>query len=81
LKIKKFPGTSPNAVKAQILVALIAYLLVQIIRFSLKTNISIPDVMAVLWALLLFRPPLKVLSGDLPATTRYPPDPQLRLPL
>lgn len=81
LKIKKFLGTSPNAVKAQILVALIAFLLVQIIRFSLKTNISIPDVMAVLGALLLFRQPLKILLGDLPATSRYPPDPQMMLPL
>ncbi len=79
LKIKKFLGTSPNAVKAQILVALIAHLLVQMIRFSLKTNISVPDVMAVLGALLFFRQPLKVLLGDLPVTRRHPPDPQLML--
>jgi putative transposase len=77
LRIKKFLGTSVNAVKAQILVALIAYLLVQILRFSLKSSISIPDAMAVIGTLLLLKEPLKRLLGDLPRTTRYPPDPQL----
>jgi IS4 transposase len=46
LRIKKFLGTSANAVKAQILVALIAYLLVQILRFAVKSRISITDAMA-----------------------------------
>lgn len=77
LRIKKFLGTSVNAVKAQILVALIAYLLVQILRFSLKSSISIPDAMAVIGTLLLLKEPLKRLLGALPRTTRYPPDPQL----
>lgn len=79
LKIKKFIGTSSNAVKAQILVALIAYLLIQIIRFCLKSSISIPDAMAVIGTLLLLREPLKRLLGDLPAVTRYPPSDQLTL--
>jgi len=43
LRVKKFLGTTVNAVKAQILVALIAFLLVQILRFSMKSSISIPD--------------------------------------
>ena len=80
LRIKKFLGTSVNAVKAQILVALIAYLLVQILRFSLKSNISIPDAMAVIGTLLLLRQPIKRLLGRLPATSRHPPSPQLALP-
>ena len=71
LRIKKFLGTTANAVKAQILVALIAYLLVQILRFGLKTSISIADAMAVVGTLLLLREPLKRLLGDLPRVTRH----------
>lgn len=80
LRIKKFLGTSVNAVKAQILAALIAYLLVQVIRYSLKVRISIPETMAVLATMLLLKEPLMRLLGKLPHTTRYPPDPQLLLP-
>jgi putative transposase len=79
LKVKKFLGTSSNAVKAQIMVALIAYLLIQILRYSLKSSISIPDAMAVIGTLLLLREPLKRLLGDLPAVTRHPPPFQLTL--
>lgn len=81
LKVKKFLGTSVNAVKAQILVALIAYLLVQMIRHSVKGTISIPETMAVLATMLLLKQPLMRLLGHLPRTTRYPPDRQLALPL
>lgn len=77
LKIKKFLGTSINAVKSQILVALIAYLLVQILRFSLKTSISITDAMAVIGTLLLLREPISRLLGALPRITRHPPMDQL----
>lgn len=77
LKIRKFLGTSMNAVKAQILVALIAYLLVQMMRYIYKSRISIPDAMAVIGTLLLLREPIKRLLGLLPRTTRYPPDPQM----
>ena len=79
LRIKKFIGTSSNAVKAQILVALIAYLLVQILRYSLKSSISIPDAMAVIGTLLLLKEPIARLFGDLPAVTRQPPPFQLSL--
>jgi len=78
LRIKKFLGTTVNAVKSQILVALIAYLLIQILRFRSKTSISIPDVMAVIGTLLLLREPISRLLGDLPRITRHPPSPQLR---
>lgn len=77
LRIKKFLGTSVNAVKSQILVALIAYLLVQILRFIAKTGISIPDAMAVIGTLLLLKEPISRLLGDLPRITRYPPSDQL----
>ena len=78
LRIKKFLGTSVNAVKAQILVALIAYLLVQILRFTAKSHISITDAMAVVGTLLLLREPISSLLGDLPKITRHPPSSQLR---
>ena len=77
LRIKKFLGTSANAVKAQILVALIAYLLVQILRFQLKTSISIPDAMAVVGTLLLLKEPLKRILGDLPRVSRHQNDFQM----
>lgn len=72
LRIKKFLGTSANAVKAQILVALIAYLLVQILRFTAKTSISIADAMAVIGTLLLLKEPLQRILGILPRVTRHP---------
>lgn len=81
LKIKKFLGTTPHAVKAQIWVALIAYLLIQILRFGLKTKISVPDTMAVLGVLLLLREPINRLLGALPRVTRHPRDLQLVLNL
>lgn len=71
LRVKKFLGTSANAVKAQILVALIAYLLVQILRFTIKTSISIADAMAVVGTLLLLKEPLTRIMGDLPRVTRH----------
>ena len=78
LKIKKFLGTSVNAVKSQILVALIAYLLVQILRFTAKTSISVPDAMAVIGTLLLLREPISRLLGALPRVTRHPPSAQFQ---
>lgn len=81
LKVKKFLGNSANAVRAQILVALIAYVLVQLVRWMTKSRISIPDAMAAIGTLLLFRQPLSKLLGDLPRVTRHPPSSQLVLPL
>jgi transposase len=77
LRVKKFLGTTLNAVKSQILVALIAYLLVQILKFSLKTSISITDAMAVIGTLLLLREPISRLFGALPRVTRHQPSDQL----
>ncbi len=77
LRIKKFLGTSANAVKAQILVALIAYLLVQVLRFTVKTSISVADAMAVVGTLLLLKEPLERLLGNLPRVTRHPQELQM----
>jgi len=81
LRVKKFLGTTVNAVKSQILVALIAYLLIQIMRFGMKTSISITDAMAVVGTLLLLREPISRLFGDLPRVSRHPPPGQLSLAL
>lgn len=81
LKVKKFLGTSANAVKAQILVALIAYVLVRIMRWHAKSRISIPDAMAAIGTLLLLREPLIRLLGRAPRVTRHPPSSQLVLQL
>lgn len=77
LKIKKFLGTNENAVKAQILVALIACLLLQILKLSLKSQISIPDAMAVIGVMLLMKCNISKLLGDLPKIRRHPPPHQM----
>lgn len=81
LRIKKFLGTSYQSVKAQILVALIAFLLVQILRFTMKSSISTPDAMAVLGTLVLLKEPLSRLMGKLPRVVRHPCGTQLVLNL
>jgi len=81
LRIKKFLGTSAQSVKAQILVALIAYLLVHILKYSMKSDISMPDAMAVIGTLLLLKEPLSRLLGDLPRVTRHPCSAQMVLNL
>ena len=81
LRIKKFLGTSHSSVKAQILVALIAYLLVHILKYSMKSSISMPDAMAAIGTLLLLKEPLSRLLGRLPRVTRYCSGSQLVLNL
>lgn len=81
LRIKKFLGTSAQSVKAQILVALIAYLLVQLLKYTMNSDISMPDAMAVIGTLLLLKEPLARLLGKLPRVTRYPGGAQLVLQL
>jgi putative transposase len=79
LKVKKFLGNSANAVKAQILVALIAFVLVQLLRWLTKTRVSMTETMAAIGTLLLLREPLLKLLGTLPRVTRHPPSSQLVL--
>jgi len=79
LKVKKFLGNSANAVKAQILVALIAFVLIQLVRWLTKSRVSMPEAMAAIGTLLLLREPLSKLLGILPRVTRHPPSVQLVL--
>ncbi len=78
LRVKKFLGTSENAVKSQIWVALIAYLLVMILRAKHNVRISLAEAMAVIGTLLLFREPLSRVLSDLPKTKRHPPPAQMQ---
>lgn len=48
LQVKKYVGTSVNAVKAQIWVALIAYLLMMAVKFQSRLGWGTPAIMAVL---------------------------------
>jgi hypothetical protein len=73
LRIKKFLGTSVQSVQAQIWVALIAYLLVSIIRFKSRLNWSIPETMAVIGVMLFCRQHLTSLFAKAPTQRLAPP--------
>jgi len=66
LRIKKLIGTTIHSVKAQIWVALIAYLLIMLIRFQNKLNWSIPETMAVIGIMIFARQSLAILLEDAP---------------
>lgn len=70
MKIRKFLGRSENSIRAQILMALIAYLLIQLLRFSFGSNISIPEAVAALSTLLLLNEPLQCIFGHQPPATQ-----------
>jgi putative transposase len=63
LKIGRFLGRSRRAVEAQILVALIAYVLLQIARLASRTELSTTVAMQTLRALALYRQPLEQILG------------------
>jgi IS4 transposase len=80
LRVKKFLGTSSHSVQAQIWVALIAYLLVSLIRWQNKLNWSIPETMAVLGVMLLLRRPLTSIIAHAPSLRlNHGPPAQLNL--
>ncbi|MBI5540762.1 MAG: IS4 family transposase [Bacteroidia bacterium] len=61
LKIKSFWGTSPNAVKTQIFIAIITYSLVSIIKQKMKTEYSIYETLQILGVSLLDKTPIQEL--------------------
>lgn len=69
LKIKKFVGTSARAVSVQIWTAVIAFVLVQLIRFMCAPTLSLPATIAVLATLIFEKRPLAHLLGDQPRQT------------
>ena len=64
LRIKEFYGTSENAVKIQIYVAIIAYCLVAIAQSDMGLNIDTYDVLRILNVSLLTRMPLVDLFNE-----------------
>jgi hypothetical protein len=58
LKVKSFCGTSANAVKIQIYSAIIGYCLVAMVKESLKSNLSIYEILQVLNDLLFDKTPV-----------------------
>jgi hypothetical protein len=66
LQVKKFAGTSVNAVKIQIWVSLIAYLLLMLVRFQSKLGWGMPAIMAALTVMLFSNVDLTMLWGGVP---------------
>lgn len=66
LQVDKFIGTSVNAVLGQLWTAMIAYLLVSLIRFLNKVKWSVPSTMAALAVALFQKLGLKKLFSPLP---------------
>ena len=64
LKIKRFMGTSPNAVWTQVWIALIAYLLVSYQKFTIKSKYSIQKIFRLIQVNLFERKPLTELLWD-----------------
>ena len=64
MRIKEFYGTSENAVKIQIHVAIIAYCLVTIAQSDMGLNIDTYDVLRILNVSLLTRMPLVDLFNE-----------------
>ena len=73
LRVKKFLGTSVQSVQAQVWVALIAYLLVSLIRWKERLHWSIPEVMAILGVLPFSRIRLEQVFRDAPVQRLAPP--------
>ncbi len=64
LKIKSFWGTSANAVKTQICIALCAYLLMAIVKKQLKIKLDLYRILQITSVSLLDKKPLKSLFSD-----------------
>ena len=80
LRIKAFFGTSQNAVRTQIWIAITVYVLVAIIRKRLRLDASLYTILQSLSVTLFEKVPLDQLLGKLqPATEDHPADNQLTL--
>ncbi len=61
LKIKSFWGETPNAVKTQIYIAMISYLLVTIIKAKMDSKYTNYEVLQIIGSSLLDKTPLRTL--------------------
>jgi len=64
LRIKKFWGQSPNAVKTQIWIAVCAYLLIAYAKKQLSTNLSLYEIMQIISVSVFDKTPLNELFTD-----------------
>ena len=80
LRIKSFYGTSENAVRSQIWIAVSVYVLVAIIKKRLDIALSLYTILQILSVTTFERTPLiQILTDSGPTTHRCPPDNQLEL--
>ena len=78
--MKSFFGTSENAVKSQIWIAVSVYVLVAIIRNRLKLDMSLHTILQILSVTPFEKKPLDQLLGPDPLQKPQPdPDKQLKL--
>jgi IS4 transposase len=75
LQVKKLLGTSVNAVKAQIWVALISYLLMMMVKYQNRLGWFTPSIMAVLATVLFTNKCLTSLWQNTPREIRSKPPP------
>ncbi len=80
LRIRRFLGRSPNAVKTQIWIAVSVYVLVAIIRRELGIERSLYEILQILSVTLFENQPLFPLLSQTKLPTLKPPDPN-QLPL
>ena len=64
LKVQSFWGTSENAVKCQIYIAIITYTLVAIVKSKMKTTLSTYEILQILSVSLLDKMPLRQLLAN-----------------
>ena len=79
LKIKSFWGTSENAVKIQVYSAIIAYCLVAIVAYMLKSEKSIYNILQILSISLLDKTPINQLLNNVDYKQNTKPDCNLLL--
>jgi IS4 transposase len=80
LRIKAFFGTSENAVKSQIWIAVSVYVLVAILKKRLKISASLYEILQILSLTMFERTPLDQLLGRIPLAPVLLADPnQLKL--
>ena len=80
LRIKGFYGTSENAVKTQVWIAISVYVLVAIVRKELKCKRTMSEIMQILSLTLFEKTPIsKVFSNEKAQTAQEPSHKQLSL--
>jgi len=70
LRIKAFYGTSENAVKAQVWIAISVYVLVAIVKKALKLDLSLYTILQVLSVTLFEKTPIQKVTMPLPRRVR-----------